>query len=81
MKVYLRPVAEKQFKKLPPPEKKKVARKLLLLTNDQTIGKLLQGEYAGSHSLRAWPYRIIYSIEDHDTIVVYSISHRQGAYK
>lgn len=80
MKVYLRPVAEKQFKKLPPPEKKKVARKLVLLANDQTIGKLLQGEYAGSHSLRAWPYRIIYTIGDQE-IIIFSISHRQGAYQ
>lgn len=81
MKVYLRPVAEKQFKKLPPPEKKKVARKLVLLANDQMIGKLLQGEYAGSHSLRAWPYRIIYTLDTRDTIVVFSIAHRQSAYK
>ena len=75
MKVYLRPVAEKQLKKLPPPEKKKVARKLSLLANDQTIGKLLQGEYVGSHSLRTWQYRIIYIVEE-NTIVVYSIAHR-----
>lgn len=80
MKVSLRPVVEKQFRKLPPPEKKKVMRKLLLLKNDRAVGKPLQGEHAGSFSLRAWPYRIIYTIEN-SGIVIYSIAHRQGVYK
>ena len=80
MKISLRPEAEKQFRKLPPPEKKKVTRKLLLLTGDYTIGKPLQGEYEGLRSLRVWPYRIIYTIENNN-IVIYSIAHRQGVYK
>lgn len=81
MKVVLRPVAEKQLKKLPPSGHKKVARKLQHLTQDQAVGKLLQGEYAGMRSLRAWPYRIIYTVENQDAIVIFSITNRQGAYQ
>lgn len=80
MKVHLRPNAEKQFRRLPPPEKKKVGKKLRLLEQDQVIGKPLQGEHAGSYSLRAWPYRIIYVIKG-NAIIVYSIAHRQGVYR
>lgn len=80
MKVRLRSNAEKQFRKLPPPEKKKVGRKLRLLEQDQIIGKPLQGEYAGSYALRAWPYRIIYAIKG-NTAIIYSIAHRQGVYQ
>lgn len=80
MKVILRPQAEKQLKNLPLREQKKVARKLLYLEQDLVVGKLLQGEYAGMRSLRAWPYRIIYTISDQE-IIIYSIAHRQGAYQ
>lgn len=80
MKVLLRSNAEKQFRKLPPPEKKKVGKKLRLLEQDQIIGKPLQGDYIGSYSLRAWPYRVIYTIKG-NSIIIYSIAHRQGVYQ
>ncbi len=70
----------KQLKKLNKVEKNKVSKKLLALASDPYAGKALQGGYKGLYSLRAWPYRIIYEISK-DSIVVFSIAHRQGSYK
>ena len=72
--------AIRQLKKLPLSEKKKVVKKLEQLADAPVTGKLLKGEYEGFRSLRAWPYRIVYIVEE-NTIIIFSISHRQGAYK
>ncbi|HLB61042.1 MAG TPA: type II toxin-antitoxin system RelE/ParE family toxin [Patescibacteria group bacterium] len=79
MKLYYKPIALKQLRKLQKSDQKKLIRKLELLISDPYVGKQLKGEFTGLYSLRAWPYRIIYQIED-KTLVVYSISQRQGAY-
>lgn len=74
--------AHKQYKLLPKAEQKKVRKKLLLLEMDPTAGKKLTGELIGIRSLRAWPYRIIYEInETEKRIEIHKIAHRQGAYK
>ncbi|OGV90562.1 hypothetical protein A3A66_02350 [Microgenomates group bacterium RIFCSPLOWO2_01_FULL_46_13] len=74
------PQAVKQIQKLPQAEKKKVIRKLELLVTDPKVGKPLKGELEGLYSLRAWPYRIIYKIKS-STIIIYSVAHRQSAYR
>ena len=79
MKLYYKPIALKQLRKLQKSDQKKLIRKLELLISDPYVGKQLKGEFTGLYSLRAWPFRIIYQIED-KTLVVYSISQRQGAY-
>ncbi len=84
MKVLLTSDAEKQFLKLPKPERAKVEKKLKLLTENPHAGKKLAGNYANQRSLRAWPYRIIYTIysaSEQEVITVLAILHRQGAYK
>lgn len=74
--------AEKDYSGLTKSEQKKVDRKLLYLSKDPLIGKLLGGELKGSYSLRAWPYRIIYQIIKKTLyIAIIRILHRQGAYK
>ena len=80
MKIVFRPRANKQFQKLPVGEKKKVVRKLKALVQAPRTGKLLEGEYKGLRAVRAWPYRIIYGLAG-DELVIYSVVHRQGAYK
>lgn len=80
MQLEYKPHAVKQLNKLPLSEKKKVIRKLELLATDSLVGKALKGELAGLYSLRAWPYRIIYEITS-TSLVIYSVSHRQRAYK
>ncbi len=81
MKVIIVPHAEKQLLKLPRTERRKIQKKLLFLKIDPFIGKKLRGEFEGQYGVRAWPYRIIYWINDKKKVVyVISILHRQGAY-
>lgn len=82
MQVVLSKDAAKHLAKLPPPEKKKIKRKLLSLGNNPLAGKKLEAPLFGDRSLKAWPYRIIYSINKKaGQIEVSDILHRQGAYK
>ena len=82
MEVVLSNQAKKQFAKLPPSEKKKIKKKLLSLNENPLSGKKLSGELNRFCSLRAWPYRIIYSLNNSENRVeVADIEHRQGVYK
>jgi mRNA-degrading endonuclease RelE of RelBE toxin-antitoxin system len=82
MQVVLSKEAKKQYNHLPAPEQKKVKKRLFSLTTESSAGKKLSGELADQRSLRAWPYRVIYSINEKEKRVeVISILHRQGAYK
>lgn len=82
MLVILSKNAARNFKRLPKPEKLKIRKKLLNLQENPYIGKKLSGKISGDRSLRAWPYRIIYSINDKaERVDVSEIVHRQGAYK
>lgn len=81
MQVVLSKDAHKQYMHLPKPEQAKVKKKFLLLEQDPTAGKKLTGELSGIHSLRAWPYRILYEINKKEKRVeVHKIAHRQGVY-
>ena len=72
--------AEKQLCRLPKTELKKIVSKIELLTSNPTAGKPLKGEFLGLLSLRAWPYRIIYKTAN-KSVIIYSVAHRQSAYK
>lgn len=78
--VYIAPQAQKDFKKLPPVEQKKIKKRLTLLEIDPYAGKKLAGKLSEVYSLRAWPYRILYIIQDKEAWVTH-IAHRQGVYK
>ena len=73
--------AQKDLIRLPKNENKKILKKFNLLKDYPLSGKLLKGDFAGFYSLRAWPYRIIYTIEKSKTIVIHRVEHRQGVYK
>lgn len=82
MEVVLSKNAIKDYKKLPKSEQVKVRKKVALLEQNPLSGKKLTGELDGVRSLRAWPYRIFYEINEiEDRIEVHRIKHRQGAYK
>lgn len=52
------------------------------LARSPHYGKKLAGRYAGSWSLRVWPYRIIYQIYKRELMVlVIDVGHRQNVYK
>lgn len=80
MEIRYKPSAVKQIKKLPLTEKKKIVKKIELLSQDPYVGKALKGEFSSLYSLRAWPYRIVYSILK-KKIVIHTVSHRQSGYK
>lgn len=82
MEVLVTPKALKQYNHLPKTEKTKIKKKLLLLEQNAQEGKKLSGEYNELRSLRAWPYRIVYFIDNKiNKIYVVTIAHRQGVYK
>jgi len=82
MKVELTDKAKRQLKKLPAEQQRKVIRKLRLLEDFPLSGKALSGDFSGSYSFRAWPYRIIYVIDKKSKLVeVITVEHRQRAYK
>lgn len=79
-KVYLTPQAQKDYKKLPTVEQKKIKKRLGLLEINHLSGKKLTGKLSEVYSLRAWPYRILYLIQDNQAWITH-IAHRQGVYK
>lgn len=82
MDVILSKDAVKQYKRLPKSYITKIHKKLISLQQNPYEGKKLIGELEGIRSLRAWPYRILYEInEEKKTIGILKITHRQGVYK
>jgi addiction module RelE/StbE family toxin len=79
-KIEYLPRVLKQLKKVPKIEQRKILKKIEILAEDPFIGKNLHGRFSGTLSIRAWPYRIIYQIKK-DSILVFSVKHRQEAYK
>lgn len=82
MRVLITEEGNKQNKRLSKSEQTKIKKKLAILENYPYVGKKLTGDLTGLRSLRAWPYRILYTVdEEKQEITVNSIQHRQGAYK
>ena len=81
MKVTVSEDAQKQYKRLPKAAQTKIFRKLEVLSKNPYSGKKLGGELGDFWSLRVWPYRIIYEINQKEKrIEVHKIRHRQGVY-
>lgn len=82
MQVILSNNAKKLYDHLPQSEQKKVKKKLFSLESFPLSGKKLSGELSLYRSLRAWPYRIIYIVNDKKKRVeVSDIENRQGVYR
>lgn len=82
MQIITTPKATKQCATLPKTEVKKINKKILILENNPQAGKKLSGNLSEVRSLKAWPYRIIYYINQKEKkIFIISILHRQGVYK
>lgn len=78
--VFLTNQAHKDYQKLPLVEQKKIKKRLNLLETDVLAGKRLTGKLSELYSLRAWPYRILYIIQNSEVWVVH-IAHRKDVYK
>lgn len=82
MRVALSENAQKQYIKLPTFIKTRIDNKINSLEQNPYSGKKLSGEFKNFWSIRAWPYRIIYEINETERrIEVHKIAHRQGAYR
>ena len=81
-KIFFTKDSQKQYDKLPKTVQPRIAKALATLSWDPFKGKKLGGELAGLYTMRAWPYRIIYTVDQiQQEVIVTSIQHRQGAYK
>lgn len=82
MDVVLSKDAQKLYEHLPKSAQVKIRKKLTSLASNPYYGKKLTGEMKEIYSLRAWPYRILYEINQTEKRVeVHKIAHRQGVYK
>ncbi len=82
-KILLSKEADKAYEKLPSSEKKKIDKVIFRIAQDPLrSSKKLQGEFAGLYTVRAWPYRITFTIDTkaRKVFIVY-IAHRQSIYK
>lgn len=74
--------AQKHYNHLPTLEQKKIKKKLITLQENPYLGKKLGGQLSGQRSIRVWPYRIIYEVNEAlKRVEVSDILQRQGAYK
>lgn len=72
----------KAIQKLPKITQKHIYAAIVEIGENPYAGKKLEGEYEGAWVIRAWPYRIIYTINDDTvTVTIVKIGHRQGVYK
>ncbi|MBI5816117.1 MAG: type II toxin-antitoxin system RelE/ParE family toxin [Nitrospinae bacterium] len=44
-------------------------------------GKALKGKWKGLNRYEVWPYRVIYTIVDADSLLVVRIGHRKDVYR
>ena len=74
--------AKKFLSKLNSTDRNKISKALDKISVNPLMGEKLRGEYAGLFKFYAWPYRVIYSFDQANKIVlVVTIGHRQGVYK
>ena len=74
--------AKKSIQKIPAPYRKRIERIILALATNPWAGKPLKGEMKGLHSLRIWPYRVLYIINESKTVIeIVDVGHRQGIYR
>jgi len=73
----IKPKARKNLDKLPTAYRSRVISALREIRENPFSGKALSGNRKGQYSVRVWPYRIIYTINKQDlVIIVVEIDHR-----
>ena len=82
MEINYKPEAVKQLRKIGPNDLQKAKRKIYSLLSDPFAGKPLQGKLSGLRSLRAWPLRIIYTLDSKaNLITIETVDYRGDVYK
>ena len=81
-KVVLSKIAQKRLEHLPKSEQEKVKKRMMALRENPLAGKKLSGKLTDYRSVRAWPYKIIYFINEKiNRVEIVDVTHRQGAYR
>jgi mRNA interferase RelE/StbE len=82
--VFVEAKAQKQFKKVPKVDQERIVEVLNLLEQQGLSGRLdikkLRG-FQRHYRIRLGDYRLRFELSADQTIVVYSISHRENAYE
>lgn len=74
--------ARKEYDRLPSRDRERIENVIDELQWSPFAGKKLSGDHEGYWSVRAWPYRVIYSIhKEIITVTVVSIGHRKDVYE
>ena len=74
---HLKPKARKNLDRLPEKDRIKVVAVLDIIVREPFAGKKLSGKRQGEYSVRVWPYRIIYTIDKNELlVVVVDVDHR-----
>jgi len=80
--LFFKNTAVKSISKLSSKDKHKVSIVLETLKTKPFSGKKLAGEFKDLYSIRAWPYRIIYTVIKKELVVlVVDVARRQGVYR
>ncbi len=82
-KIFLSKEADKAYEKLSSPEKKKIDKVIFRISQDPLrSAKKLRGEFSGLYAIRAWPYRITFTLDKKTRkVLIAYIAHRQSIYK
>ncbi len=74
--------ALKELASLPKKDQERIVGMFDVLRENPFAGKQLEGKFKGLRSLRVWPYRIIYVIDQRIiTVTVLKIGHRKDVYR
>ncbi|NCN24041.1 MAG: type II toxin-antitoxin system mRNA interferase toxin, RelE/StbE family [Candidatus Pacebacteria bacterium CG10_big_fil_rev_8_21_14_0_10_42_12] len=79
--VYL-PKTKKHLKKIDKKYLPRIFEAIELLVKTPDSGKSLVGRLHGKRSLKVWPYRVVYSIQPKQSlIVIEAVQHRKDIYR
>ncbi len=82
VQVLVKKSAQKSLERIDQRYRRRILDALAVLQSDPLLGTALKGELEGFHSLRVWPYRIIYTVyKDNLVVFVIAIEHRQSVYQ
>lgn len=80
---YLESVVREDIPSISPPNQKRIKKAIeeRLATNPIEYGKPLQYSLKGCRRLRVGDYRVVFKIEEPETILILKIGHRKEVYE
>lgn len=81
-KVYFTPNTQKILNKLKDKKlESRIRNAKSKLEQNPLAGKKLTGKLEGQYSLRIWPYRIVYFVNQGKDVIITDIRHRKDVYR